>query len=64
MHLISSSVVTLHNDIHFRDTKLHSYHWLWDDTIKLIDNQPCKEDGAKLSKTDVLEYLNRIMPHR
>lgn len=47
-----------------RETKLHSYHWLWDETIKLIDDQPCKEDGAKLSKSDVLEYLNRIMPHR
>lgn len=47
-----------------RDTKLHSFHWMWDESIKLIDDQPCKEDESKLSKTDVLEYLHRILPHR
>lgn len=47
-----------------RDTKLHSYHWMWDEGIKLIEDQLCKEDESKLSKADVLEYLHRIMPHR
>ncbi|WAR18798.1 CMTR1-like protein, partial [Mya arenaria] len=46
-----------------RDTKLHSFHWVWEEGVKLLPGQPGPEDDSKLSKATVLEYLQRIMPH-
>jgi len=48
----------------FRDTKQHSFQWVWEDGVKLLPNQQCSEDDSKLSKADVMEYLHRIMPNR
>lgn len=55
----------VHTVSHFdRDTKLHSFQWVWEDGVKLLPNQQCTEDDSKLSKADVMEYLHRLMPNR
>ncbi|XP_045186232.2 cap-specific mRNA (nucleoside-2'-O-)-methyltransferase 1-like [Mercenaria mercenaria] len=47
-----------------RSTKLHSFHWAWEEGVKLIEGQQGREDDSKLSKANVMEYLHRLMPHR
>ncbi|KAL3872951.1 hypothetical protein ACJMK2_036120 [Sinanodonta woodiana] len=47
-----------------RESKLKSYHWVWDEGIKLLDQQVCKEDDSKLSKIVVLDHIHRLLPQR
>ena len=47
----------------FRFTKMHSFHWAWEEGVKLIEEQQGDEDDSKLTKANVMEYLHRLMPH-
>ncbi|XP_060554064.1 cap-specific mRNA (nucleoside-2'-O-)-methyltransferase 1-like isoform X2 [Ruditapes philippinarum] len=45
-----------------KSTKLQSFHWAWEEGVKLIEDQQGDEDDSKLSKANVMDYLHRLLP--